>query len=173
MIRKQFEKNIVLIGMMGSGKSAAGRLAAEDAMLKFVDTDELVTDRIGMPIAKYFDKYGETLFRAAESDAISELAGTQGYIISTGGGVVLSEINMSYLKVGSIIVYLEASAETLLKRLKDDNTRPLLLGDEKEKTLSNILATRDPLYRKYADMIINTDSFDIEQVATMISALLK
>lgn len=166
-------KNIVLIGMMGSGKSSAGLAAANATGMRFVDTDELVREHIGMPITKYFAKYGEERFRAAEGEAINDLAGTQGYIISTGGGVVLSDSNMTYLKVGGTVVYLSATAETLAARLEGDQTRPLLKDGEPLQALTGILAEREPLYRKHADIVIDTDKLTIEQVAAMISVLVK
>ncbi len=148
--------NIVLIGMMGSGKSTIGhRLAAESGFL-FIDTDALIEQQIQCTIAEFFEKNGEAAFRKIESEICQTLPNYQNHVIATGGGIVLAEVNRQILKKTGWVVYLQASMEQIVTRLTYDQTRPLLKAPDKEARIQALLTERDALYRTTAHVMIET-----------------
>src|SRR6266581_8177416 len=124
----QSGKSIVLIGMMGAGKSCVGRCLQRRTKLALVDTDEIVASKFGISIPEIFSKYGEQDFREAETQALRELAPAKQTIIVTGGGIVLREMNVDVLKRLGVIVWLDGNEETLFERASRVRTRPLLRG---------------------------------------------
>ncbi|OGI00097.1 MAG: hypothetical protein A2Y25_04200 [Candidatus Melainabacteria bacterium GWF2_37_15] len=163
-------KNIVLIGLMGSGKSTIGKCLAEKTSMEFFDTDELIIQKAGKPISKIFEDAGEPFFRDLESEAIEEVSKKQNAVISTGGGAVLRDENMENLKKSGILFFLQASPETLYERVKDDKSRPLLRGDDPAGILRRILIARTPFYEQ-ANFNINTENSTVEQVCEEILRL--
>ncbi len=163
--------NVVLCGMMGVGKTSVGIRVAELTGRRWFDTDVVITDRYGR-ISDIFEFYGEEHFRALETDIVRELAGKEDLVISTGGGLVLKPENAEMLKRGGKIFFMRASFETLLLRVRADETRPLLkdTGKTAEK-LGELLAERTPVYERVADYIVDTDGKTIEEVAREIVAL--
>lgn len=158
--------NIVLCGMMGSGKTT---VAAELEKLgyKVIDTDAQIVEKHGS-IDKIFAEHGEEYFRDAETQVVREVAQkNDGAVISLGGGCVLRQENVKNLKAGGKIFYLRAKAETLIKRLKGDTTRPLLKGGLEERVRS-ILAVRSGIYEGVADFIIDTDELSPAEIAIEI-----
>ncbi len=139
------KKNIILIGFMGTGKTVTGRVLAERTGMELVDMDSIIEERAGRAISAIFATDGEAGFRKLERALAHELSQREGLIISTGGGVVLDPDNMADFKNNGLVVCLTASPATILQRLENDTTRPLLSGDKKEQ-ISGILATRRPLY---------------------------
>lgn len=164
--------NLVLCGMMGVGKSSVGVKIAELTGRKWVDTDILISDRHGR-ISDIFEFYGEEHFRSLETDVVRELAGEDGLVISTGGGLVLKPENHRLLKENGKIFFLRATFGTLLTRVGADDTRPLLNDDSRKiaDCLNELLVTRTPVYEHVADFIVDTDNLSIEQVANQIIAL--
>lgn len=112
-VRREME-NIVLIGMPSSGKSTVGRALAERLGKRFADSDALVTERIGMPIADYFAQRGEAAFREREQEAVADLAATGGQVIATGGGAILRPENVTALRRSGRLVFLDRSPEKLI-----------------------------------------------------------
>ena len=165
--------NIVLCGMMGVGKSSVGiRIAARTGRMWY-DTDVVITDRHGR-ISDIFEFYGEAHFRALETEVVRELSGRDGLVISTGGGLVLKPENNELLKRNGRIFFMRASFETLLKRVRADETRPLLNNTGKTaETLGHLLEMRTPVYEHVADYIVDTDEKSVEEVADEILALLE
>lgn len=158
--------NIVLCGMMGCGKTT---VAAELGKYGYtvVDTDALIVERYGN-INDIFAEHGEEYFRDIESLITAEVAKKHGNaVISLGGGCVLRQENVKNLKAGGKIFYLRAKAETLIKRLKGDTTRPLLKGGLEERVRS-ILAVRSGIYEGVADFIIDTDELSPAEIAMKI-----
>ena len=149
-------KNIVLCGFMGSGKSVTGKLIAEKLGLTFVDMDDFIEKENQMTVSEIFDKYGEPAFRKMETDAAKLLGEKTGLVIACGGGTVLSPQNVAYLKSGGDIFYLEVSADTVKKRLKNDTTRPLLAKD-KENAIESLLNKREAVYKNAADFVIDSN----------------
>ena len=163
--------NIVLCGMMGVGKSTAGVRVAELTRRKWVDTDILIENRHGK-ISDIFEYYGEGHFRALETELVAELAKADDLVISTGGGLVLKPENAELLKRNGKIFFLRASFETLLKRVRADETRPLLKDTGKTaERLGELLCERTPVYELVADFIVDTDERTIEETAREIVRL--
>ena len=163
--------NIVLCGMMGVGKSSVGVCIAERTGRMWYDTDVVITDRHGR-ISDIFEFYGEAHFRSLETEIVRELSERDGLVISTGGGLVLKPENNEMLKRNGKIFFLRATFETLLKRVRADETRPLLKNTGKTaETLGKLLAERTPVYEHVADYIVDTDGRTIEEIADVIVAL--
>ena len=164
--------NIVLCGMMGVGKSSVGVRIAELTGRMWYDTDVVITDRHGR-ISDIFEFYGEAHFRSLETEVVRELSARDNLVISTGGGLVLKPENNEMLKKNGKIFFLRASFETLLKRVRADETRPLLKNTGKTaETLGTLLSERTPVYEHVADYIIETDGKSVEEVADEIVAIL-
>lgn len=158
-IRREKE-SIVLIGMPASGKSTVGSMVAERLERKFVDTDEMITERIKMPIKDFFTLYGEEKFRGIESDVIRELAGENSLVIATGGGAVLREENIFNLKHNGKIYFIDRPLEKLIPT----DTRPLASDKASIEARYN---ERYSIYCKSCDVRIDADC-DAEAVAQKI-----
>ncbi len=162
-------KNIILVGFMGTGKTVTGRVLAEQTGLELVDMDSLIEERSGRPISELFATEGEAAFRAMERALVQELAQREGLIISTGGGIVLNPDNLADFGKTGVVVCLHATAETLFERLEHDTTRPLLSGNKKAQ-VREILAMRRPLYEAIAHQI-DSNHLDPEERADAILKL--
>ncbi|MBQ7563014.1 MAG: shikimate dehydrogenase [Lachnospiraceae bacterium] len=159
-------KNIVLIGFMGAGKTRVGRLLAERLGYRFFDTDELIEKEEGVSIPELFESKGEAYFRDRETETVRRLSkegGRERYVLSVGGGLVVRECNRGYLKKIGPVVYLEASEETLSKRVHLGEGRPMLAGDKDER-LHKLLESRKDIYLQTADIVIRTDELTIDEV---------
>lgn len=165
--------NIVLVGFMGSGKTEVGRRLAGLTGRQFVDTDALV-EGAGLSIPDIFASEGEPGFRRREREAVRKAAKAKDAVIATGGGAVLDESNVKALKKSGVVVYLQASAEEVARRLRDRRDRPLLEGAEgrrtatdrtRSKRVRDLLATRLPTYETVADLVVSVDGRSVEDVA--------
>lgn len=164
--------NIVLCGMMGVGKTSVGIRIAELTGRRWFDTDVVITDRYGR-ISDIFEFYGEAHFRSLETEIVRDLSKQDELVISTGGGLVLKPENGEMLKTGGKIVFMRASFETLLERVRADETRPLLRDTGRTaETLGNLLAERTPVYERVADYIVDTDGKTVDEVALEIVAIM-
>ena len=164
-------QNIVLCGFMGCGKSTVGkRLAARHGM-DFVDMDAYIEERAGCSVADIFAKEGEPAFRARERDACTALAARNGLVIATGGGAVLFEDNVKALAQNGAIVFLRVREQTVLERLQNDTSRPLLQRDDKEAAVHALMQQRAPLYEAAAHVTVDADG-DADTVASAIEAAL-
>ena len=141
----------VLLGFMGAGKSTIARGLDPD----FVDMDALLEDRLGMPIARFFEEKGEAAFRQIEEEVLADLLKTD-QVISTGGGIVISPRNRDLLKENSDNIYLKADFETLYQRISadKDNQRPLFLNNSKED-LAAIFDERQAWYEEVASRVVD------------------
>lgn len=160
-------KNIVLVGLSGSGKSTLGNILSSLSGYALVDTDAIIVKLQNRSINNIFETNGEEFFRTLETQVSKEISAFDKQIISTGGGIVLKEKNLEYLKHNGIVFYLKTSVNSLLKRLEGDNTRPLLKTDDVKKKLENMLEIRGKLYEK-ADVTIETDKLTPEETAKEI-----
>jgi len=160
-------KNIVLVGLSGSGKSTLGNILSSLSGYALVDTDAIIVKLQNRSINNIFETNGEEFFRTLETQVSKEISAFDKQIISTGGGIVLKEKNLEYLKQNGIVFYLKTSVNSLLKRLEGDNTRPLLKTDDVKKKLENMLEIRGKLYEK-ADVTIETDKLTPEETAKEI-----
>ena len=149
--------NLALIGFMGVGKSTIGRLCARRLGYSFRDTDATITARTGHSIPEIFARDGEAEFRRIEREVVVELAQLPRLVISTGGGVPLCEQNVAALRETCKIVLLAASPESIIRRVGDGRTRPLLKDAvDREKHIIEMLEHRMPIYTNAADFVVET-----------------
>ena len=161
-------KSIVLIGMMGVGKSSVGRCLQRRTRLALLDTDEIVASKFGMSIPEIFIKHGEDKFRKAEAEALRCLGTTEQAIIVTGGGIVRSEENIDLLKRLGVVVWLDGDEKTLFERASRSGNRPLLQSKNPRKAFAQILRVRRPLYANIAHLRLDTSVFTDQEVAVAI-----
>ena len=166
--------SIALIGFMGAGKTAVGRILAEKFGREFVETDALIEQRAGKSIPHIFAQDGEIAFRELEIEVAKEVAGRKNLVIACGGGIVLNKINIDRLKKESVIVYLKTSTSVILQRLADDeDERPLLKAGERAARIEELLRFRQPFYERSADITIDTSRLSVAAVAERIIEKLK
>ncbi len=163
-------QNIVLIGFMGSGKSAIGRRVAARLGFQFVDTDALLVEREGREITEIFASEGEERFRDLESALLASLDTRTRCVISTGGGVILREKNRALLRALGLVVWLTASEDTIFARVSRTSKRPLLQTANPRATVTELLTARRPLYEAAAQFTLDTTTFSHEQAAAAIIA---
>jgi shikimate kinase len=154
--RKLLSGNLILVGMMGSGKTTMGRTIARHLNKDFADSDEEIQKRTGVNIPHIFDIEGEPGFRLRETAVLRELVNRDNIVLATGGGVVLAEQNRALLKQSGIVVYLRANVHDLWHRTRHDRNRPLLQTSDPYGKLMEIYQHRDPLYREVADIVIQS-----------------
>lgn len=167
-------KNIVLIGYMGCGKSTVGRKAAKALGYTLLDTDVLIEKEEGMNISKLFELKGEAYFRKKETEMIKRLIdGEKGNIIATGGGLPMTEGNPELLKELGTIIYLKVENETLVQRLSNDKVRPLLRNVNLKEKVDTMLAIRGPVYEACADVILQADRMSFYEIICRIEKILR
>lgn len=158
---------MILVGMMGSGKSTVGRALAELLMFPFQDTDQMLEFRLGRQIPQLFELYGEDAFRYHETSVLKSLE-PEKRVLATGGGIVLREENWDEFRRLGRTVFLDVPVELLADRLEKSNRkRPLLQTDNWVQKLQDLYAFRRPLYEK-ADIRVVIDERPIEDVAGRI-----
>ena len=162
-------KNIILVGFMGTGKSAVGKKLAEKLKRDFLELDDSIEAKEKMLIKDIFEKKGEPYFRMVEKEIVKEASSRKNIVISAGGGAIVDEENFKNLKNSGTIICLKASPETILKRTKNLKTRPLLNVSDPKARIQELLLKREPYYNK-ADFSIDTDNIAAEQVAEKILA---
>ncbi len=157
-------KKIALVGMMGSGKSAVSKELAEKLKIEHFEADEIFEKENSILIKDFFKKYGENEFRKKETEILKQIFKKPEFILSCGGGVVLSAQNREILFKSEILtIYLCAKPQTIFERIKNDKTRPLLLVSNPEEEIKNILAKREKLY-ELAKLKVVVDNKTIEQI---------
>lgn len=160
------QPNIVLIGLMGSGKTTVGRIVAQMIGFQFVDTDAMIVETAGQTIPEIFAAEGEAGFRLHESAALRSLLGKRGCVIATGGGIITQPRNQPLLRHLGYIVWLDADPERLARRTALNNNRPLLAGEEDPKAkLERLLTERKPLYKALSDLRIQTAELTPQETA--------
>jgi shikimate kinase len=164
----RYRRSIVLVGMMGAGKSAVGCCLRKRTTLALFDTDEIITSKFGMPISEIFSKHGENKFREAETETLQALTTSEPAAIVTGGGIVLREENLDLLKRLGAVVWLQADEKTLFRRATRAGNRPLLQRKNPRKAFTKMLRARLPLYAKIADIRVDTSVLTDEEVAIAI-----
>jgi shikimate kinase len=169
--------NIVLIGYRGSGKSTVGRRLATRLKLRFVDTDDLIEERQGVPISDIVKSHGWGHFRKLERNTIEEISKEDRLIIAPGGGAVLDTDSVNALRKNGLILWLKADKPTLLKRLNQDpgtdTRRPTLTGQGTSEELKEVMSLREPIYEQVSEIEIDTSRIDVETVVQNILTVLK
>jgi shikimate kinase len=162
------DRNVVLTGFMGTGKTTVGRALADRLEREFVDTDRLIEERYG-PIPTIFAEHGEDAFRRYERDVASELADRRRLVIATGGRMMIDAANAQRLGATGDVVCLVASLDTILDRVDVDGagaTRPLLRGDDVRTRVADLLAERTEAYGAFLQ--VDTDGRTPDEVAVAI-----
>ena len=159
---------VSLIGLPGSGKSTAGKSLGARLTLPVFDSDTVLERRLGISIREFFELEGEAKFRELEQRALVDLIGQSSGIVSTGGGVVLEPENRKILHRSTRSVYLHSTPAQLFKRLRRDQSRPLLQCDDPLKKLEDLYVERDPLYREVAHLVVQTGEQSISSLVDLI-----
>ena len=165
------QKNIILCGFMGCGKSTVCALLAKKTGMSFIDLDSYIEKKENKTVSKIFADSGEDYFRALEIEAARELSERNGLVIAAGGGTLVFRENVEVLKKSGRIVLLELPVETVAKRLENDTTRPLLNRPDKDEAMRELYNKRLPLYRAAADMIVNADDSPMQVCMEIIRNL--
>ena len=162
-------KHIVLVGMMGAGKSSVGRVLARKLHRPLLDSDELIEERTGRTVREIWSSDGEAAFRAIETETLlAMLADREPAVVAAAGGVVLAEANRSALTESDAhVVWLLANVDLLVTRVKNGVHRPLL-DDDPEGMLRQMYTDREPLYTEVADAVVLVDHRSINEVAQAV-----
>ncbi|HEX3334544.1 MAG TPA: shikimate kinase [Acidimicrobiales bacterium] len=162
--------HILLVGMMGAGKTTSGKLVAQRLGWQYRDSDADVATATGLTIPEMFAKHGEVAFRTAEADVLSRACLMQApSVISVAGGAVLNAENRRLIKASGTVVWLRAQPEKLAARVGDGVGRPLL-GDDPAAALASLLKEREPYYAEVADAVIDVDGLTVDEVADRVMA---
>jgi len=162
--------NIILLGFMGSGKTAVGKGLATKFNMDFIDLDEWIEKEAKMTIKEIFDKFGESYFRELEKKIVKKAcAELNNSVISTGGGVILNKENVENLHQAGILFWLKVAPDKVYERTKNTSSRPLLNCPDPVKKIKELLSLRTPYYTKAADYIVDTTELTIEEVVTKIN----
>lgn len=164
-------KNVILTGMMGTGKTTAGKELAAVMGCEFIDLDEIIEKKYGA-ISDIFGQKGENYFRQLETAELKKLDKSKKFVLSTGGGVVLKDENIKILQSLGKVFYLETSAQTIYERIKNQKHRPLLNTDDPKKSIEEILSKRKELYEKSGEKI-TTDNKSPRELAGEIYERIK
>ncbi len=187
---------VSLVGLPGGGKSTVGRQLAKRVGARFLDSDTVLEERIGMPIRQFFERHGEAAFRDLEEAVIDDLtlphgsggpgdsdaAGTSSgggapaaaepapshLVLATGGGALLRPINRERLRQRTTVVYLRSTPEELFRRLRHDTQRPLLQVADPQAKLRELYAQRHPLYEETAHYVVDTGRPSVSTLVNMI-----
>lgn len=164
-------KSVVLVGLMGAGKSTVGRRLARELGLPFVDADEEIERAAGCSIADIFRLYGEAAFRDGEERVVARLLQSGPQVLATGGGAFVNPRTRTLIREAGLSVWLRADLEVLVRRTRRRDDRPLLAAGDPRETLERLIAERYPIYAE-ADVIIDTGEEEIEMTVSRIVAAL-
>ena len=155
------KKTIVLVGIMGAGKSTVGKILADRLGMHFIDADHEIEHAAGCTITDFFEKYGELEFRKGEERVISRILAGEPCVLATGGGAFMSEATRLLIKKMAISVWLRVSFEVLAKRLEKRSDRPLLQTTDPQQTLKALIKKRYPIYND-ADFIVDAENDGVD-----------
>ena len=153
-------RNLIFVGLMGAGKSAIGRLVAQQLSLQFIDTDAEIERVSRLSISELFATYGEAEFRALEARVMERLLKASPRVISTGGGAFINEQTRWHIKTGGLSVWLRADLDLLWERVRKRDSRPLLKTENPRQTLENLMNQRYPFY---AEAELTVESCDVRK----------
>ena len=164
---------VILVGMMGAGKTTIGRGLAKVTGRDFIDLDHAIEARCGVSIPHIFEVEGEEGFRKRETQLLDEYSQQPGIVLATGGGAVLAPENRHMLCERGVVIYLRANADELYRRVAKDRNRPLLHTPNPRERVAQLLALRAPLYEEVADITFDTGTLPVNQAAHALVQLLK
>ena len=173
MNSKKSIDRIIIIGFMGTGKTAFGALLARKLRLRHVDTDRWIVRRQKRSIFHIFKTKGESHFRKIESKILKEILEKKEIVLSTGGGIVLSQENRRLIKMKGFVVWLRSTRSVLLKRLTTGRGRPLMRVLDPARQVSELLTVREPLYRSLADVVVLNSQGSLESKALGLAKRLR
>ena len=165
--------NIFIVGPMGSGKSTVGKIISDELFLNFFDTDDEIESRTGASIDWIFDLEGEEGFRKRESSILEEMVKQNSIVLSTGGGIILSDSNREMLSSRGTVFYLSTPISVQLERTSKDKDRPLLKDGDPEEILTRLQEERKDLYESVSDHVIKTENKSSQEVASEIIDFVK
>jgi shikimate kinase len=165
-------RSVVLVGMMGSGKSSIGRRLAVRLAVPFVDADSEIEQAAGMTIAEIFERHGEPYFRAGEARVIARLLDHGPQVLATGGGAFMNTDTRALIRAKAVSVWLKAELDVLMKRIKRRGDRPLLKTDDPAAVLAALIAVRYPVYAE-ADLTVASRDVPHESIVEEIVAALR
>lgn len=160
-------KRIYLVGFMGTGKTAVGRVLAGKVNFKFVDLDDLIEEKEGIRIVDIFAKKGEDYFRDLESRVLKETGGKEKLVVACGGGIVIREGNVDFLENNGLTVCLDAEPKVIYGRIRKFKHRPLLNVSHPKEEIEKLLNARKEFYRRIKRHI-DTSSLTVEETADRI-----
>lgn len=163
----RLEKPIVLIGLMGAGKSTVGKRLAAALGVEFIDSDHEISEAAGCSISEIFETYGETMFRDLEKRVLMRLLASGPCVIATGGGAFMNEDIRNLIKQSTLSIWLRAELPVLVERVSRRDTRPLLKTGDKGEILSRLMSERYPVYAE-ADMVVDSSAGPHESVVADI-----
>jgi shikimate dehydrogenase len=167
--RQKAKNSVALIGFMGAGKTTVARIISAKTGKRLVEMDRLIEINAGESIPKIFSAKGEVAFREMEIEVTKEIAGINNQVVSCGGGVVLNKINIDRLKEFAVIVYLEVNLDEIMKRMQSQQVEKPVLRDESNlDEVKELFEFREPFYKAYADIIINSTHLTAEEAAEEI-----
>lgn len=168
--------NVVLIGYRCAGKTVVGKRLAERLQRRFVDTDDLLEGRLGIPISDIVKSYGWGHFRTMEKQIVEEISNQDYLVIAPGGGAVLQAENVTALRKNGLIIWLKADGEAIRKRMEQDTRnfvrRPTLTGKGAMEELEEVMAYRESFYERAAEVELDTSNLDVEAVVEAVLLIL-
>lgn len=169
---QRLKKTVVMVGMMGAGKSAVGNALARALSVAFRDSDDEIVKAASRSIPEIFERDGEAFFRARETEVLARLLRGAPCVLSTGGGAYLSEANRALIRESGVAVWLRADLDLLWQRVRHKTTRPLLRTANPRETLRQLYEARVPLY-SLADIVVDSAAdLSIEEMAQKVAAAL-
>lgn len=168
-ITGEVDSNILLVGMMGAGKTTIGKSLASYLNKNFIDSDHEIERRTGVNIPVIFEIEGEAGFRKREAEMLRELLKIDNMVLATGGGIILNKENRELLKQSGTVVYLRAAVNDLWHRTRFDKNRPLLQTLDLEAKLVELYDQRDPIYREIAHIVVESGKQSVHQMVKLLA----
>lgn len=166
------KKTVVLVGMMGAGKTAVGTALARQLGVPFLDSDDEIVKAAGRTIPEIFARDGEAFFREKESRVLSRLLAGTPCVLSTGGGAFMAEANRTEIDAKGVSVWLRADLDLLWQRVRNKSTRPLLHTPNPRRTLADLLAAREPVYAEAALVVDSRAGLSVDHMADRVRTAL-
>lgn len=167
----RMKQNLIMIGFMGTGKTSIGKGLAEKLGWASVDTDQWIEEQQGMKVREIFETFGEPYFRQLETSALTEILKGENQVVMTGGGAPIKPENKEIMLRGGIVIALQATVQTIIDRLKQDSSRPLLQGDLEER-VTTLMEQRKDVY-SFAPIQIDTTNKSMDAIVSEIQRSLK